>query len=232
MRLAVIPARGGSKRIPRKNIRLFCGKPMVAWSIEAARASDSFDEVIVSTDDAEIADVAREWGASVPFLRPPSLADDHTGVMPVVRHAVEWFDSNGRAPTHVCCLYPTAPLLSPASLAEGHARLVSSASQFCFGVVHYGHPIQRALRMDASGQVSMFLTEHALTRSQDLELAYHDAGQFCWGTREAFLDGRSPFLTHSVAVVLPRYRAVDIDTLEDWQLAEALHAALALREER
>lgn len=226
MKLAVIPARGGSKRIPRKNIKPFRGKPMVAWSIEAALLSGCFDEVIVSTDDAEIAAVARQWGASVPFTRPAALSDDHTGTMPVVRHAIEWFSANAKPTEHVCCIYPTAPLLNPAALAEAHEQLILSGSAFCFGVANYGHPIQRALRVDASGRVVMFSAEHALTRSQDLEPAFHDAGQFCWGTRAAFIDGRSPFLQDSVALVLPRSRVVDIDTLEDWELAEALHAAL------
>lgn len=232
MKLAVIPARGGSKRIPRKNIKPFRGKPMIAWSIEAALHSGCFDEVVVSTDDAEIAEVARQWGADVPFMRPAALADDHTGTMPVLRHAIEWYGAQGRAPQHVCCIYPTAPLLSPEALVEAYERMVQSGSQFCFGVASYGHPIQRALRVDDTGHVAMFSTEHALSRSQDLEAAFHDAGQFCWGTSAAFVDGRSPFLQDSVAVVLPRSRVVDIDTPEDWQLAEALHAALPPKAER
>lgn len=232
MRLAVIPARGGSKRIPRKNIRLFGGKPMIAWSIETAIQSRCFDHVVVSTDDEEIADVAREWGASVPFSRPAELSDDHTGIMPVVRHAIDWHAERGLGLDHVCCIYPTAPLLEPAVLIDAYERLVQSGSAFCFGVASYGHPIQRALRMDASGHVSMFSTEHSLTRSQDLEPAFHDAGQFCWGTTAAFIDGRSPFLQKSVAVALPRHRVVDIDTPEDWQLAEVLHMALVLKAEK
>lgn len=229
MKLAVIPARGGSKRIPRKNIKPFCGKPMLAWSIEAALGSGCFDEVTVSTEDEEIAEVARQWGACVPFKRPAALADDHTGTMSVLRHAIEWYDAQNRSPVHVCCIYPTAPMLGPETLVEAYERMVQTGSHFCFGVAHYGHPIQRALRMDPTGRVSMFSADHAPARSQDLEPAFHDAGQFCWGTRAAFVDGRSPFVQNSVAVVLPRYRAVDIDTMEDWQLAEALHTALALR---
>jgi len=229
MKLAVIPARGGSKRIPRKNIRLFGGKPMIAWSIEAAIASGCFDRIVVSTDDEEIAAVARQWGALVPYKRPTALADDHTGTMPVVRHAIDWHAAHGHEPTHVCCIYPTAPLLEASALAQAWDRLVQSGSQFCFGVASYGHPIQRALALDASGHVSMCSPEHALTRSQDLTPTYHDAGQFCWGTSAAFMDGRSPLLQKAVAWVLPRHRVVDIDTPEDWQLAEALHAALAHR---
>ncbi len=226
MRLAVIPARGGSKRIPRKNIKPFCGKPMIAWSIETAWRSGCFEEVIVSTDDFEIAEIAIAAGASVPFMRPAELADDHTGTLPVVAHAIKWHANQGRLPEHVCCIYPTAPLLLPESLAQAYERIVQTGSPFCLGVANFGHPIQRALRMSESGSISMFFTEYAKTRSQDLVPAYHDAGQFCWGTAAAFLEGRFPMLMSSAAVVLPRSRVVDIDTAEDWELAEALHTAL------
>ena len=228
MRVAVIPARGGSKRIPRKNIRPFSGKPMIAWSIEAAVQSACFDQIIVSTDDAEIASIAQAYGASVPFFRPASLADDHTGTLPVIAHAVTWLQVQGHQPTHVCCIYPTAPLLLPQFLSDAYQRLVQTNSLFCFGVANYGHPIQRGLKINPDGHVSMFFPEHALTRSQDLEPAFHDAGQFCWGTAQAFLQGVSPMLQPSVALELPRSRVVDIDTLEDWALAEALHAALSV----
>lgn len=229
MRLAVIPARGGSKRIPRKNIKLFCGKPMVAWSIETSLQSGCFDEVIVSTDDLEIAEIAKQWGAQVPFMRPAALADDHTGTLLVVAHAIDWYAHKNRVPDHVCCIYPTAPLLLPESLSRAYECMIQTGSQFCFGVASYGHPFQRALRISPAGHVSMFTAEYALTRSQDLEPAFHDAGQFCWGTASAFLEGRSPMLQSSVAVVLPRSRVVDIDTIEDWELAEDLYAALVAK---
>lgn len=226
MKLAIIPARGGSKRIPRKNIKPFCGRPIIAWSIAAARASGCFNRIVVSTDDDEIAAVARAEGAETPFMRPASLADDHTGTMAVVAHAVQAMETQGPVFNHVCCIYPTAPLLQPASLREAYERLVSAGTAFAFGVASYGHPIQRALRLGSDGIVSMFEPSHATARSQDLEPAYHDAGQFCWGTRDAFLAGASPLSSGtSVAVVLPRHRVVDIDTPEDWDLAEALHRA-------
>ncbi|MDR6854109.1 pseudaminic acid cytidylyltransferase [Variovorax guangxiensis] len=228
MRLAIIPARGGSKRIPRKNIKPFCGKPIIAWSIAAARASGCFNRIVVSTDDDEIAAVARAEGAETPFMRPAALADDHTGTMAVVAHAVQAMETQGPAFDHICCIYPTAPLLQPTTLREAYERLVSAGTAFAFGVASYGHPIQRALRLGSDGIVSMFEPSHATARSQDLEPAYHDAGQFCWGTRDAFLAGVSPLSSGtSVAVVLPRHRVVDIDTPEDWDLAEALHSAFA-----
>lgn len=226
MKLAVIPARGGSKRIPRKNVKSFCGKPIIAWSIAAARASGCFNRIVVSTDDDEIAAVARAEGAETPFMRPATLADDHTGTMAVVAHAVQTMETQGSTFNHVCCIYPTAPLLQPASLRAAYERLVSAGTEFAFGVSSYGHPIQRALRLGSDGIVSMFEPSQATVRSQDLEPAYHDAGQFCWGTRDAFLAGVSPLSSGtSVAVVLPRHRVVDIDTPEDWELAEALHRA-------
>ena len=231
MRLAVIPARGGSKRIPRKNIKPFCGKPIIAWSIAIARDSGCFDRIVVSTDDEEIAAVARAEGAETPFMRPAALADDHAGTMAVVAHAVKAVEMlGGPALDHICCIYPTAPLLPPASLREAYERLVSSGKAFAFGVAGYGHPIQRALRLGSDGIVSMIEPGCAMVRSQDLEPAFHDAGQFCWGTRDAFLAGVSPLSSGtSIAVVLPRSRVVDIDTPEDWDLAEALHRALGLK---
>lgn len=230
MNLAVIPARGGSKRIPRKNIKLFAGRPIIAYSIETARRSGLFDQIVVSTDDEEIAEVARAEGAHTPFRRPAELADDHTGTIAVVAHAIRELAAQGIAFRHVCCIYPTAPLLQPASIREAYERLANSPKSFSFGVASYGHPIQRALRIAGDGCVSMFERAYAMTRSQDLEAAYHDAGQFCWGTAEAFAADLSPLSGSSVALVLPRNRVVDIDTQEDWHLAEALYHALASKD--
>ncbi|KQW38238.1 pseudaminic acid cytidylyltransferase [Rhizobacter sp. Root404] len=230
MRLAVIPARGGSKRIPRKNIRLFAGRPIIAYSIEAARRSGLFDRIVVSTDDDEIAAIARAEGAETPFVRPQALADDHSGTIAVVAHAIVELERQGFSARYVCCIYPAAPLLHPTSIRDAYDRLVESGKAFSFGVASYGHPIQRALRIDSDGRVSMFDPAHALTRSQDLEAAYHDAGQFCWGTSEAFVADLAPMSDSSVALVLPRQRVVDIDTLEDWYLAEGLYHALASKD--
>lgn len=229
MRLAVIPARGGSKRIPRKNIRPFCGRPMIAWSIRAALDSGCFDEVLVSTDDEEIAEVARAQGAITPFMRPPELSDDHTGTVPVIAHAVAWQQARGAAVAEVCCLYATAPFVRPQDLRDGLALLADSAADYAFSVTRYAFPIQRALRLDAQGRVGMFQPEHLNTRSQDLEEAFHDAGQFYWGRAEAWTAGRPIFSPQALAVVLPQHRVQDIDTPEDWVSAEAMFQALALR---
>lgn len=232
MNLAVIPARGGSKRIPRKNIKLFCGKPMIAWSIEAALTSGCFDKVIVSTDDLEIAAVAREWGADVPFMRPAELADDFIGTMPVVKQALQAMASQGMVVEHVCCLYATAPFVTAEALTEGFRTLKSSGACFAFSVTSYAFPIQRSIRLDSRGRVSMFQPEHFLTRSQDLEDAFHDAGQFYWGTGAAWLAETPIFSSEAAAIILPRYRVQDIDTLEDWLRAEWMFKAIQATEVR
>ena len=229
MKLAVIPARGGSKRIPRKNIRLFFGQPMIAWSINTALESGAFDNVIVSTDDDEIADVARSYGAEVPFRRPPELSDDHTGTTPVIAHAVDWYKSQGGDIDAACCLYATAPFVQAADIREGLRRLQEESCDYVFSVTSFPFPIQRAIRIAASGRTEMFYPELFATRSQDLEEAYHDAGQFYWGTMEAWLQHKPIFSSGSVPLILPRSRVQDIDTLEDWERAERMFAAMQER---
>ena len=168
MRLAVIPARGGSKRIPRKNVREFGGRPMIAWSIEAARQSGCFDKIFVSTDDDEIAAVSVAEGAEVPFRRPVNLSDDYTPTSPVVAHAIQWCSDVGITAEYVCCLYATAPFVEPVDIVEGLRQLEGNGADFAFSVTSYPFPIQRAVRITESGRVSMFQPEHLLTRSQDL----------------------------------------------------------------
>ncbi len=225
MKLCVIPARGGSKRIPRKNIRAFCGKPIIAYSIGAARESGLFDRVMVSTDDAEIAGIARELGAEIPFLRPAALADDHAGTSAVVKHAIQWHEANGLPVTHACCLYATAPFVQARDLRQGWDRLLASGKSFVFTVALYPFPIQRAIRLNERGEVEALYPEYRNTRSQDLEPAYHDAGQFYWGTAEAFLKELPLFSAHSVGLILPPHLVQDIDTEEDWRRAELMYRA-------
>ncbi len=228
MKVAIIPARGGSKRIPRKNIKAFHGKPMIAYSIEAAIASGCFDKVIVSTDDEEIAAVARAHGAEVPFLRPAEISDDYATTMDVMAHAIHWCQNDGWDVEAVCCLYATAPFVLPEDLQRGYALLRDTGAQFVFSATSFPFPIQRAIKLDEFGSVSMFSPENEQVRSQDLEEAYHDAGQFYWGKTSAFLARFSMFSPHSKAVLLPRNRVQDIDTPEDWELAEALFSVLKL----
>lgn len=225
MIVAVIPARGGSRRIPRKNVKCFCDKPMIAWSIEAAKASGCFDQIIVSTDDSEIADTARAWGATVPFMRPAELSDDYTGTLPVIRHAVEWLEQHGHHVEYACCIYATAPFVSTEDLQAGLALIQQGHCNYAFSVTSYAFPIQRAVRITRD-RVAMFQPEYFSTRSQDLEEAWHDAGQFYWGKAQAWREERPLFGEHSAPVKLPRHRVQDIDTQEDWARAEWLFKAL------
>ena len=231
MKLCVIPARGGSKRIPFKNIKMFCGRPMISWSIDAALQSGCFDQVVVSTDHAEIAEVARHFGALVPFIRPAALSDDFTGTTTVIGHAINWFVSQGEAPEQVCCLYATAPFATAEDLRAGLEVLTESRADYAFSVTSYAFPIQRAIRIKSDQHIEMFNPENLNARSQDLETAYHDAGQFYWGRAQAWLQGKMIFSPTSMPVLLPRYRVQDIDTDEDWLMAEFLFRALNIKTE-
>lgn len=226
--IAIITARGGSKRIPRKNIRDFLGKPMIAYPLKAALESGVFDRVIVSTEDAEIAEIARRFGAETPFVRPMELADDFTGTMPIVQHALRWLLEHSEPVEHACCIYPTAPFLTAEILAQGLELLRQHQKDFAFSVANFAYPIQRALKRTESGGVKPFTPEFIPSRSQDLEPAYHDAGQFYWGTTEAFLENRPLFSDSAVPVVLPSHLVQDIDNEEDWVRAEFMYQAQRL----
>lgn len=231
MKVAIIPARGGSKRIPRKNIKPFLGKPMIAYSIEAARASGIFDQIIVSTDDAEIADVARQFGAETPFVRPAELSDDHATTVEVICHAVQYCLDQGLPVEYACCIYATAPLIQVEFIRQSLASLQANPdTDYAFSVTSFPFPIQRAIRISADGRIEAMQAEHRNTRSQDLEAAFHDAGQFYLGRAEAWLAGAPIFSPKSLPIVLPRYLVQDIDTEEDWFRAEYLFQALRAQE--
>jgi len=225
--IAIIPARGGSKRIPRKNILPFCGKPMIARSIEAALESRVFDAVVVSTDDEEIASVAESCGALAPFRRPPELSNDHAATIPVIAHAIRWWEEN-RAPVEfACCIYATAPFLRPEFLHEGFRILKEKLdAEFALSVTSYAFPIFRAIQIAESGRVEMFWPENDIKRSQDLPEALHDAGQFYWARKNAFLERQGFFTARSYPVVLPRHLVQDIDTPEDWERAERMFQSI------
>ena len=223
--IAVIPARGGSKRIPRKNIREFAGSPMLAWSVSAAQKSGLFDKVIVSTDDDEIALIARAAGAEVPFRRPAALADDIAPTVPVIAHAIQACIDLGWPVAHACCIYPCAPFIVPDDLRRAYALLLSSGTPFVFPVTDYPHPVQRAMRRLPSGKMEFFSREHELTRTQDLEKSYHDAGQFYWGTAQAWLTHKRMH-TDGIGMPIPHWRVVDIDTPDDWQRGELMFGLL------
>lgn len=220
MKIAIIPARGGSKRIPRKNIKDFCGKPMIAWSIEAAKTSGLFDRIIVSTDDEEIAEVAKQWGAEVPFMRPDELSNDYAGTTEVIAHATQWALDQGIDVDALCCIYATAPFVRVADLKRGLEALESNDWAYAFTVTDFAAPIFRSFKQTADGGIEMFFPEHFSTRSQDLPTALHDAGQFYWGRPSAWIEGKRIFDRHSTPVVIPRWRVQDIDTQEDWVRAE------------
>lgn len=221
--VAVIPARGGSRRIPDKNILPFAGRPIIEYSIELARESLLFDRILVSTDSEEIATVAREAGAEVPFMRPENLSGNHTPTAPVVRHAVGWLAKNEFKVDWVCCIYATAPFLQTKYLEKGLRKMRETPGcEFAFSVTSYSSPIFRALKIGEDGFVSMFWPENQEMRSQDLPEAYHDAGQFYWGTPQAFSKHDGMYTSHAVPVLLPRHLVHDIDTPEDWKRAELI----------
>lgn len=228
--VAIIPARGGSKRIPRKNIRAFLGKPIIAYVIDEARESGLFDRILVSTDDSEIAAVAESHGAEAPFVRPPELSDDHAGTTPVIQHAIEWLQQCGTPVDYACCIYPTAPFLTASILTEAFDTLRESGKDYAFSVARFRYPIQRALKRTPTGGVTPFQPEFIPCRSQDLEPAFHDAGQFYWGKVEAFLKGLPMFSDAAAPIMLPDHRVMDIDDELDWQQAEWMYRALQLME--
>lgn len=229
MKLAIIPARGGSKRIPRKNIKLFCGKPILAWSIKIAKLSGCFDRIIVSTDDSEIADIASTEGAEVPFIRPAEISDDYTGTIPVIAHAINWMNLANCKVDFACCIYPTAPLLKSEDLKLGFDLLEKNNADYAFSVTNYPFPIQRAIRITPNIRIEMLQPESFNIRSQDLEKVFHDAGQFYWGRASAWLAGKQLFSDSATPVLLPHYRVKDIDTPEDWLHAELLFKAMQLQ---
>lgn len=228
MKVAIIPARGGSKRIPLKNIRDFYGKPMIAYPIEAALASGCFDKVIVSTDSIDIAAIAQSFGAEVPFIRPAELADDFVGTTPVVRHSLNMLAAQGDKIDICCCIYATTPLIQADILREAGETLSNHPQlDYVFSASRFAFPIQRALVMSEQGGVAPFDSTSISKRSQDLTPTYHDAGQFYWGRAGAFLDTSSQvFGPKAQMIVLPDYLVADIDTIEDWERAEVLYQVL------
>ena len=226
MNICIIPARGGSKRNPRKNIKIFNGRPIIAYSIDAAIASGCFDKVIVSTDDNEIARVAKDFGAEVPFMRPAEISNDLAATNPVISHAVDWMESKGNLINHVCCLYATAPFIEPNSISNAYKKFKEMNADFCFSVTSFPFPIQRAIKITENDKVELFQPEHFLSRSQDLDETYHDAGQFYWGTKQAFNKDISILSETVIPYILPRHLVQDIDSPEDWIRAEIMHQVI------
>ena len=221
MKVAIIPARGGSKRIPRKNIKEFNGRPIIAWSILAAQESGLFDHIIVSTDDSEIRMIAEKYGATVPFIRPSDISDDHTPTVPVISHAVKEIEKLYQNIEYACCIYPCSPLLLASDMVEAFNMLESTGADFVYPVVEYPHPIFRSMRQSENGKMEFIYPEYELTRTQDLERVFHDAGQFYWGRVDAWKELKKMH-TDGLGMEIPSYRVVDIDTEDDWKRAELL----------
>jgi len=229
LNIAVIPARGGSKRIPRKNIKSFGGKPMIAYAIEAAVSSALFEHVLVSTDDPEIQSIAIEWGAETPFTRPNTLADDQTPTVTVMAHAITECAALGWQFSNVCCIYPCVPFLEAKDLKNALTAFEKSQAPYCFPVTAFPSAVQRALKQTGNGQMMPLYPEFESTRTQDLEPAFYDAGQFYWGKKQAWLS-RVPIHSHGIGHVVPSWRVIDIDTPGDWAHAERMAASLWVEE--
>lgn len=221
--ICLIPARGGSKRIPRKNIKQFRGKPLISWTIETALKSNCFENIIVSTDDNEIADLSISFGAQIPFLRPSQLSDDYSSTMDVMHFMVEYIAKKMPEIKYVCCVYATAPLIIPEDIKNSYNLLRKNKNdQILFGATSYDYPIQRALILDSENNSSMLDKKYLFSRSQDLIETFHDAGQFYWGSIDAWMKTKS-ILEEGKAYIIPRWRVQDIDCEEDWKRAETIH---------
>ena len=217
--VCVIPARGGSKRIPRKNIKLFAGKPIIAHSIETAKESGLFDSIYVSTDDTEISKVALEYGASI-ISRPAAISDDFTGTHEVIKHAVQTLCEQNISFDSICCLYATAPFVKKMDLALGKEKLQEKRWKSVVAATDFSFPVFRSFRVLANGGVEMIFPEHYQTRSQDLSPTYHDAGQFYWMGKAECLGEPIGFGEYTTIVTIPHWRVQDIDSLDDWKRAE------------
>jgi pseudaminic acid cytidylyltransferase len=226
MNIAIIPARGGSKRIPRKNIKEFFGRPMITYAITAAQKSNIFEHVVVSTEDEEIAKIARDWGAETPFNRPIELASDYAETVPVIAHAIQSCQNLGWKIEQVCCIYPAVPFIKIDDLLATREMLDTCKAQYCFPVAEFPAAIQRALCRLEGGQMQPFFPQFEAARTQDLEHAYHDAGQFYWGKVDAWLQNKR-ILGNGIGYVIPSWRVVDIDTPEDWLRAEILMKSIS-----
>jgi len=224
LNIAVIPARSGSKRIPKKNIKNFLGQPIIKYPIDASRASKYIDDIIVSTDCEEIAIKAVDYGAKVPFLRPKEISDDYTPTVPVITHAITALINLGWAIDSVCCIYPCTPLIEAQDIDIVYQKMVNGSHIFAFPVISYSHPIQRAMKMESNGSMSFIYPKYELTRTQELDETFHDSGQFYWGLKDAWLNSKKMH-TDGIGVKINKWKAVDIDNEEDWKFAELIKKA-------
>ena len=223
--LAIIPARGGSKRIPKKCIKLFCGQPIIKYSVDVALQSDCFNEVMVSTDDLEFANIAKQYGAKIPFLRSPKTSDDIYTIGDAIEEVLLEYKKIGREFKYFCCILSTAPFISSKRILQGLQTLIQSGADSVIPVVKFSYPIQRALKIE-TGKLKMFWPENYDLRSQDAESSYHDVGQFYWMKVDSFLEQKVLFAKHSVSLIIPEIEVQDIDTFSDWEIAELKYKIL------
>ena len=230
MNIAIIPARGGSKRIPRKNIKDFCGLPMIAYAINLAKEAKLFEHIVVSTDDHEIAALAKSFGAETPFMRSDSLSDDHTPTVPVILEGIRICQEMGWSIQNVCCIYPCVPLMQSVDLTNSLSRLIQSDVGYCFPIAEYPAAPQRALRWLQNGRTEPVQEQYEMVRTQELEKRYFDAGQFYWGRLNAWLSNLN-IHSNAIGFAIPSWRAIDIDNEADWQRAELIYQLIKQQKE-
>jgi pseudaminic acid cytidylyltransferase len=229
MNVAIIPARGGSKRIPGKNIKHFVGKPIIAYSIEAAKESGLFDRIFVSTDSEKIALTAKKFGAEVPFTRPKDLSGDFASTAMVILHALKWLEGQGTPAKYACCIYATAPFIKAKYIEKGYRLITRKSASAVFSVTSFPFSIFRALHIDEAGCLKMFWSEYEFARSNDMPEAYHDAGQFYWLDGKKFIKTKKIYSNDALPVIIPRFLVQDIDTKEDWKTAEVKYGVCKAR---
>ena len=222
MKIAIIPARGGSKRIPKKNIKIFNGKPMIVWAIEKVKESKFFDQIVVTTDDAGIMEIANKHGAKTPFKRSKELSDDFTITVPVIANAIIECEKLEWKIDYACCVYPCSPFIKVEDFEKSYNKMIQGDFEFIYPVTEYRHPIQRAMSFNKKGMMELEFSESNKARTQDYKKLYHDTGQFYWGTRNAWVNQKKMH-TDGTAFVTPSWRIVDIDTEDDWTRAELLY---------
>ena len=219
MKVAIIPARIGSKRIPKKNIKNFCGKPIIFWAIKAIKKTKIFDKIIVSTDSKKIASMVKKYNVEAPFLRPALLSNDQTSLFKVMVHAIKWLIKNNHDPSFVCCIYPTAAFVKPSDILKGYRMIKKGKWHFVFAATSFDS-VLRAFQKNSKKGLKMLFPKNFYKRTQDLRKVYYDAGQFCWGKKNSWLRSEPVFSKNSSIVYIPKWRAHDINTMEDWNVAE------------
>jgi N-acylneuraminate cytidylyltransferase len=224
MRIAIIPARFGSKRIKKKNIKLFYSKPMIIWLIERLKKSNFFDKIFVSSDSNKILNIVKKKSYIFTIKRPQSLSGDQIGIQPVISHAIQKIKKNDN-PQHICCIYPCNPFLNIDDLKKSFKEFRNNEKKFLFSVAQYTHPIERAIKLRKDFSTSSFFKKNFNKRTQDLTKSYYDAGQFCWGTTKLW-EGKKNIHNHGIGFEIPSWRVVDIDTIDDWKRAELLFKIL------